>query len=181
MGLAREDRVFVPLCGKTLDIAWLLAQGHRVAGAELSEVAIRDLFEALGTKPSVSKIGSLKHYSATALDIFVGDIFDLTTEALGPVQVVFDRAALVALPAEMRTRYADHLATITQYARQMLITFEYDQDAMSGPPFSVPDPEVHQHYSEGFEIEKLSSADVDGGLKGICPALETLWAIRPKA
>jgi hypothetical protein len=95
LGLADRSRVFLPLCGKTRDIAWLLSQGYRVAGAELSELAIRQLFEELGVEPVISNLGQFKRYSATDIEIFVGDIFSLTAELLGPVDAVFDRAALV--------------------------------------------------------------------------------------
>jgi thiopurine S-methyltransferase len=48
LSLPKNSRVFVPLCGKTRDIAWLLSQGHRVVGVELSKVAIEQLFTDLG-------------------------------------------------------------------------------------------------------------------------------------
>lgn len=181
LDLPRGDRVFVPLCGKTLDIAWLLAQGHHVAGAELSEIAIRGLFEELGVSPKITEAGRLKHFYAEHIDVFVGDIFDVTAESIGVIDAVFDRAALVALPPEMRVRYAAHLAMITQQAPQLLITFDYDQDAMPGPPFAVPDAEVHERYAGAYNLSKLASVDVEGGLKGMCPALETLWHLQPKA
>lgn len=178
LNLSQGARVFVPLCGKTRDIGWLLSQGHRVAGAELSEIAIRQLFEELDVTPEVASIGSLKQYSASGIDIFVGDIFDLTAEALGKVDAVFDRAALVALPEEMRVQYSEHLAGITQKAPQLLITFDYDQSIMNGPPFSVIGPEVAEHYGVAYAIDKLDSVEVEGGLKGMCPAMADVWALR---
>ena len=95
--------------------------------AELSEVAIQQLFEELDIEPAVTDLGDMKCYSADRIDIFVGDIFKLTQALLGPVDAVFDRAALVALPAEMRAAYAPHIVEITGNAPQLLITFEYDQ------------------------------------------------------
>lgn len=178
LSLAQGARVFVPLCGKTRDIAWLMSQGHRVAGGELSEIAIQQLFEELGIAPQVSSVGALKLYTADGIDIFVGDIFDLTAEVLGQVDAVFDRAALVALPLEMRLRYSAHLARITQNAPQLLITFAYDQAVMSGPPFSVTGSEVSEHYGGTYDIEKLDSVEVEGGLKGMCPAMADVWALR---
>ena len=176
--LRTGDRVFVPLCGKTLDIGWLHAQGFRVAGAELSEIAVRQLFDEIGTVPEVIQTGELKLYRSDGLDIYAGDIFDLDSGTLGAVDAVFDRAALVALPPEMRVRYAAHLATITEHARQLLITFDYDQSIMDGPPFSVPDGEVEQHYAQAYSLTRLASMDVEGGLKGMCPALANLWLLK---
>src|SRR5690606_14666706 len=123
LSIAKGSRVFVPLCGKTLDIAWLLSNGYQIAGAELSELAIHQLFAALGIEPKITELGEVKHYSATDIDIFVGDIFNLIGDVLGSVDAVFDRAALVALPDDMRIRYAKHITDITGNAPQLLITY----------------------------------------------------------
>lgn len=177
LSLQKDSRIFLPLCGKTLDIAWLLAQGYRVAGAELSEMAIEQLFEELGVKPNISEAGKLKHYGEKNIDMFVGDIFDLTEAALGPVDAIYDRAALVALPEEMRGNYARHLMNITDKAPQLLICFEYDQSVMTGPPFSIGSEEVARHYGGSYELSLLERSDVAGGLKG-CPAKESVWLLR---
>ncbi len=170
--------VFLPLCGKTKDIGWLLSQGFRVVGAELSEVAIEQLFVDLGVEPSCAPKGDLVHYSAANIDVFVGDIFSLTPEAAGPVDAVYDRAALIALPAEMRSRYAEHLVALTGRAPQLLVCCEYDQTEMPGPPFSVDTDEIKRCYQAHYAITLLESADVPGGLKGICKADETAWLLR---
>jgi len=178
LSLPTGGRVFVPLCGKTLDIAWLLSQGYRVAGAELSEVAITQLFADLGVEPQISTIGVLKRYSAPDLDIFVGNIFDLSGGVLGAVDAVYDRAALVALPEPMRPRYTAHLSEITNRAPQLLISYVYDQRVMDGPPFSVPNEEVAQHYGRRYDVRLIVSTDVPGGLKGKCAATENVWLLR---
>ncbi|MCA9402702.1 MAG: thiopurine S-methyltransferase [Candidatus Omnitrophica bacterium] len=165
-------RVFVPLCGKTLDIGWLLAQGYRVAGAELSPTAIEQLFRQLAIKPSVTQLGVVRHYAGPGIDIYVGDIFQLTAEIIGSVDAVYDRAALVALPADMRRRYTAHLMEMTAKAPQLLLSFEYDQSRMEGPPFSVPLEEVQQHYAKHFTVRQLDVTEIRGGLKGVCPAKE---------
>ena len=171
-------RLFVPLCGKTLDIHWLLSRGYRVAGAELSEVAIQQLFEDLGVEPKISDLGDLKRYSADSIDIFVGDIFKLTPGLLGPVDAIFDRAALVALPVKMRADYAPHLVEITGNAPQLLITFEYDQSRLDGPPFSIPADEVSRHYAHRYKISSLAHDNVAGGFKGL-EAKERVWLLIP--
>lgn len=180
LAISNGGRVFVPLCGKTLDIAWLIAKGFQVAAIELSELAVEQLFENLGTKPDVAINGELKHYRAPALDIFVGDVFNLTGEILGPIDAVYDRAAFVALPDDMRLQYSEHVSNITARAPQLLITFEYDQRIMPGPPFSITTEEVHRHYDEKYQITNLDTVDVVGGLKGKCPATESAWILRRK-
>ena len=178
MSLAKGSRIFLPLCGKTLDIAWLLSNGYRIAGAELVEVAIEQLFTELGMEPAIAETGALKHYSATNIDIFVGDIFDVSGKILGLVDAVYDRAALVALPKEMRHRYTAHLTKITDKAPQLLVTYDYDQSLMAGPPFSVSNKEVHQHYGDNYNLTLLVSANVSGGLKGKCAAKENVWLLK---
>jgi thiopurine S-methyltransferase len=181
LSLAKGSRVFVPFCGKTLDIPWLLSQGFRVAGAELSKIAVEQLFAELGVEPKISRVGKVERYSAEGIEIFVGDIFDLSSEMLGGVDAIYDRAALVALPKEMRDRYTAHLAEITNKSPQFLITFVYDQSVMEGPPFSVSNEEVSEHYSERYELTLAASIDVRGGLKGKCPAKENAWVLRTPA
>lgn len=170
-------RYFLPLCGKTGDIAQLLGKGYRVSGAELMEAAIQQLFEELGVVPEITDAGALKRYSAPNIEIFVGDIFQLTAAVLGPVDAVYDRAALVAFPNHMRAKYTAHLAAITNHARQMLITFEYDQNTMNGPPFNVDEAEVRTHYAADYEIELVRRINIPKGLKGEVKADEVVWLL----
>jgi thiopurine S-methyltransferase len=178
LSLAKGSRVFLPLCGKTLDISWLLANGYRVVGAELSKIAIEQLFSQLAVEPEISSVGELEHYRAKNIDLFVGDLFDLSGTMLGPVDAIYDRAALVALPEAMRDRYTAHLTEMTNKAPQLLITFEYDQSAMEGPPFSVSNEEVKRHYGHRYDLTLLTSTDVPGGLKGKCAAKENVWLLQ---
>jgi thiopurine S-methyltransferase len=178
LSLAQDSRVFVPLCGKTLDIGWLLANGYRIAGAELSELAITQLFAELGIEPQVTELGAHKRYSAPDIDIFVGDIFDLSGETLGAVDAIYDRAALVALPENMRGRYTKHLTAMTKRAPQLLITFDYDQSLMQGPPFAVSDEEVSRHYTGVYEIAHLATAEVTSGRLENFAAKENVWLLK---
>lgn len=178
LGLADDSRIFLPLCGKTLDIGWLLSNNYRVAGVELSETAVQELFAQLGIVPAVTKVGELKHYQGEGIDIFVGDIFNLGSTTLGAVDATYDRAALVALPEQTRQRYAAHVIEITSNAAQLLLCFEYDQTCMQGPPFSISDAEVERHYGQNYKQQLLASVDVSGGLKGQCVAAEKVWLLR---
>ncbi|OIR02518.1 thiopurine S-methyltransferase [mine drainage metagenome] len=179
--LDQGSRIFLPLCGKTLDIAWLLTQGYHVAGAELSSIAIEDLFSSLNLAPNIQQLGEVTHYSAPNLDMFVGDIFAVSPAMLGTVDAVYDRAALVALPEEMRKRYTAHLMTLTNNAPQLLICFEYDQAQHAGPPFSICADEINQHYQASYDLTLLASEEVAGGLKGKCAATEHVWRLKPRS
>jgi thiopurine S-methyltransferase len=179
LNLSKQQRVFLPLCGKTLDIAWLLSQGYRVCGIELSELAVKQLFIELGVEAQVSRVNDLLCYQADGLDIFVGDIFKLRAEDLGQVDAVYDRAALVALPHAMRQDYTAHLIGISQRAQQLLISFEYDQSLMPGPPFAISAAEIQQHYASHYQITLLERLAVEGGLKGECEAFEAIHLLYP--
>lgn len=181
LNLPRGSRLFLPLCGKSLDIGWLRSQGYAVAGAELSELAVTQLFEGLGIQPSRTAVGASTRYSSPGIDIFVGNIFDLSPDRLGPVDAVYDRAALVALPPDMRPRYATHLQTLTATAPQLVICYEYDQTVLPGPPFSVPAEELHRHYDAQYSRTLLKQTDLPGGLKGKVPAKECTWLLTPRA
>lgn len=177
LSLEPGDRVFLPLCGKTLDIAWLLSQGHRVVGVELVELAIEQLFAELGIEPKISRQGSFVCYQATGIDIFVGDLFGLTADLLGDVDAVYDRAAYVALPPEMRNRYAAKITEVSRHANQLLVTFDYDQSQMNGPPFSSTRADVEASYQPAYQLNLLSGGEMPGGLKGL-PAEEYVWLLR---
>ena len=177
--LKKHSRVFVPLCGKTLDIGWLLSKGVRVAGAELSKIAIDQLFTQLRLKPAIRKIGASLHYTAANIDIFVGDIFRLTPQRLGRIDAIYDRAALVALPPQLRKRYTAHITRLTKNAPQLLVTFEYDQSLRPGPPFSINNPELVRHYAKKYDLALLASSPLRGGLRTV-PATENLWLLSPK-
>jgi thiopurine S-methyltransferase len=114
------SRFFLPLCGKTLDIGWLLKQGYNIVGIELNRQAVEELFAELGVIPQIDQIDSLIRYFSDGICIFLGDIFDLSPELLGGVDAIYDRAALVALPPEMRYRYCQLLLQITGNAPQLL-------------------------------------------------------------
>ena len=180
LGLAPGARILVPLCGKTRDIAWLLDRCHRVAGVELSPVAIGELFAELNITPTLTEEGPLTHYRAANLDIWVGDLFDLTAERLGEVDAIYDRAALVALPETLRGRYTAHLMALTRTAPQLLMTYEYDQQAHAGPPFSIQEEEVRDRYEGAYHLRLLAREPVEGGLKGKIPAASAAWLVLPR-
>ncbi|NHZ83350.1 thiopurine S-methyltransferase [Massilia sp. CCM 8695] len=178
LGLVAGSRVFVPLCGKSLDLHWLLSKGYRVAGAELSQIAVDQLFADLGLTPDVRQAGELLHYRAQDIDIFVGDIFCLDSETLGQVDAVYDRAAFVALPASMRGPYATHVTQLAGRAPQLLVCYQYEQALMAGPPFSISDEEVAQRYGHAYGLTLLARAGVAGGFKGRFPAAEAVWLLQ---
>jgi thiopurine S-methyltransferase len=157
--LAGCRRILVPLCGKAEDLAFL-AQDHDVVGIELVEDAIKQFFAEHELQPIsiMTYSETLKVYRAGQLTLIAGDFFATTAELVGAIDGVYDRAALIALPAEMRGRYAKHLRELAPAAkRQLLVSLEYPVGAYEGPPFSVPADEVRALYPDAT-IELLESA-----------------------
>lgn len=136
------------------------------------------MFKELGLDPEISKVGELTRYSAKNINMLVGDIFDVSAEYLGPINAIYDRAALVALPAFIRLQYASHLMNITNAAPQLLISYEYNQLLMNGPPFSVNENEVKQHYGATYHLKSVGIRNVAGGLKRKIASTETAWLLQ---
>jgi len=150
-------RVLVPLCGKSADLEWLVTHGYEVVGVELVELAPEAFFAERGLPPTRREDGDFVVYEHGNLAIWVGDFFATTSAQLGTFDAVYDRAAMVALPGELRKKYASHLqALLTPKAKLLLVTLHCD--APGGPPFSVPPAEVSDAFA-GAEVRLLASLD----------------------
>jgi len=170
--LPQKSTVLVPLCGKSLDMLWLASQGHRVIGIELSEIAAQQFFAEQSVQPNVVKGDGFTSYSANNVTILCGDFFDLAANLDG-VAAVFDRAALIALPKDMRQSYAEHLRKLLPAGCQMLLVgMEYDESALSGPPFNVPCAEISTLFDHQGELTILSEQKSDA--RGT-PCVERLY------
>ncbi len=183
LSLTGVERVFVPLCGKSLDMLWLRQQGHEVVGIELSEQAVEAFWQENALECCRQPSGSFIDFQGDGIQLLVGDYFHLTPEALTGVAVVFDRAALIALPEEMRPDYVEQMARLLPSGTQMLlVTMEYPQQEMNGPPFSVSATEVHQLYTPYFEVQALASfATLDDNARfrqrGLTRLDERVWKL----
>lgn len=161
LALPAGSRVFVPLAGKSLDMLWLAARGHRVLGVELTRIAVEQFFDENGLQPDIRETRLGKHYVAGEIELILGDAFALDTPALAGCEGVYDRAALIALPAEMRIRYAHELYSNLQVGcRGLMITLEYPQQEKSGPPFSVEQDEVRTLFERDWAIDRLERRDI---------------------
>lgn len=177
LSLNEKSNIFVPLCGKSLDIMFFLSKGHKVIGCELSPLAINELFIHLKIKPKVEEYENFKTHSCDDIVIYEGDIFDLKKEHLGEVHAIYDRAALVALQENVRVKYTKHLQELTDKAKQLILTCSYEQELHQRTPYSVPKEEIFAHYKENYAIEQLESREIKGGMKGICPAYDEVWLL----
>jgi thiopurine S-methyltransferase len=161
LGAGPVSRVFVPLCGKSLDLVWLSGQGPDVVGVELSEVAVRDFFREQALLFREDRAGAFTRFRSEKLELLQGDLFDLTAADLAGVDAVYDRAALIALPDALQTRYARHLLELLPHRPPiLLITLEYDQSQMAGPPFSTSAERVDALFGADYSIECVAASDI---------------------
>jgi thiopurine S-methyltransferase len=152
--LSRGSRVFVPLCGKSLDMLWLASQGHEVIGVELSPLAVSDFFRENGLHPLKQEAGQFTLWSHGRISILCGDFFALTKLDLGKFSTVYDRAALTALPENIRTLYVTHLSSLVpDGAKVFLLTIEDASENATMSQANGVDEEIKKLYSVGFEID----------------------------
>ncbi len=159
--LPAAARVFVPLCGKSLDLLWLAERGHPVVGVELSALAVEAFFAENGLRPERTQVGPFIQWHCGAIRLLQGDLFDLDPALLGPVEALYDRASLVALPPAMRRAYARHMAGLVPTgAHGLLVTMVYPAEQMTGPPFSVTEEEVLQLYGQDWDVDCCCEVDI---------------------
>ena len=158
--LAPGSRVLVPLCGKSLDLAWLAGQGHCVLGVELSRRAVEDFFREHGLEAEVRQQGAFEVWRSGDVQLWCGDFFALRAEDVADCVGLYDRAAVIALPVQMRARYMQLLSGLLPTScRGLVVTLEYDQSLLAGPPFSVRDEELRQGFA-GWQVEQLEAVEV---------------------
>ncbi|VAW92205.1 Thiopurine S-methyltransferase [hydrothermal vent metagenome] len=158
--LAPGQQVFVPLSGKSHDLIWLAEQGYRVLANELSPVAVEAFFAENNLNSSQMQKGDLTFYQSGLITFVCGDFFKLTPVQMVNVAAVYDRAALIALPQVMRVDYSQHLNLLCPAQPRLLVTLEYEQAQMAGPPFAVLEKEVQAVYANGFKLDCLQRNDV---------------------
>ncbi|HYQ72453.1 MAG TPA: thiopurine S-methyltransferase [Gammaproteobacteria bacterium] len=156
-----HGRVLVPLCGKTLDMIWLLDQGYAVVGIELSQLAVEAFFAENRLSPEIRQDNGFTRWSCDRLEILCGDFFETTSKDTGRIDALYDRAALIALTPDQRVRYAARItALLASQTPGLLVTLDYEQGEMDGPPFAVSADEVRHLYQPGFSVERLAHTDI---------------------
>ena len=158
LALDQPSRIFVPLCGKSLDLLWLAEQGHEVVGVELSPVAVKAFFEENGLTPRVCRRKNYSVWEYGRLKILCGDFFALTPADLGPIDVVYDRAALTALPEQVRKQYVAHMRRIVpEECSIFLLTIEdgrqEDETSLLLASGESVDEEIEALYALYFVIQ----------------------------
>ena len=155
------DRIFVPLCGKTLDLCWLTTKMKKVIGVELVSKAVQDFFAENNVACLIKQENNLQKFSSNSIDIYLGDFFDLNPEQTSSFKAIYDRASIVAIEKAERREYVDHLISFLDKAgRILLITMEYNQNQMEGPPYSVPAEEIESLFEPLGSLKLLETCDI---------------------
>jgi thiopurine S-methyltransferase len=183
----KPTRVLVPLCGKSVDMAWMASRGHEVIGVELSPLACESFFKEQRLPFEQREAGPFVQYSslnpAARVTLLSGDIFKLTGADLAapwesaklsgsrkPLSfgALFDRAALIALPPELRLRYTEHLTGLVKARTPTNAPFFFLQFVIErsphdtgGPPFSITEAEIRGYYEKDFKIDLLEREDAE--------------------
>lgn len=166
LGVAPDTRVFVPLCGKSLDMLWLAQQGLRVLGADLSPLAIEAFLTENQLHASTRAAADGTHFEVTntpqgdGIELINGNVFNVDAADLATCRAFYDRAASIALPAAQREQLVAKYAQLPAGSRGLLITLDYPPAQMQGPPFSVDDAEVHRLFVAHWQIEQLERRDI---------------------
>jgi len=179
-----DQHVFVPLCGKSLDMVWF-AQRMKVSGAELSEIACRDFFKEKELSYKHQKHGGFNVFSCDNVQLWQGDFFKLHPTDIKDIDWIYDRAAIIALPESMQQQYVEHLSTfISEQTSLFLISLEFPQEELEGPPFSISSLKVAQLFSE-FDVESVAVHELEDKKFAqrtfdVSQLIERLYLIRKK-
>ena len=185
------SQVLVPLCGKSIDMVWLACAGYDVVGIELVESAVQAFFAEQNITPTITELTStadkstLKRYqgqlAGQTITLWAANIFALSAIDIGAINAIYDRAALIALPANMRADYSRHIVKLSNNAPQLLITLNYDQSKKDGPPFSITQQQLHQYYSADYKIVELASKSSTLNAASEVLVTEHVWLLEPQS
>ncbi len=195
LNLPAGSRIFVPLCGKSIDMMWLVEQGNDVVGVELVESAIQAFFTEQNITPTIIEHAdnpNIKCYqgqllgkdssqaSSQTIALWVADIFALTAADIGPIDAIYDRAALIAMPTDRRPKYSEQVQQLSNNASQLLLTLNYDQNEWAGPPFSISHEQVQQYYSDHYQITELEGEPSTLNANPEMTVTEHVWLLEQK-
>jgi len=187
LNLPAGSRVLVPLCGKSIDMVWLAAQGYEVVGVELVESAVQEFFVEQNISPTIHQHAdnpAIKYYQGQlaeqTITLWVADIFALKAADIGDIDAIYDRAALIALPTDMRPKYSEQVIKLSTNTPQLLLTLNYDQNEWAGPPFSISNEQVQQYYSVHYQITELESEPSTLNANPEMTVTEHVWLLNNK-
>lgn len=158
LNLQANSRVFVPLCGKSKDMTWLLSAGYSVIGNELSSIACETFFAEQNVVPNITEQGSFVEYQYTNIKLLCGDFFKLTSSEVGQIDAVYDSKALIALPPDLRKKYIDHLVHLSNRMTKYFVIILETEDKIQSPPYPLTSMDVKELFGSNFEFKIAKSS-----------------------
>uniref|UniRef100_A0A3P8TNB9 thiopurine S-methyltransferase n=1 Tax=Amphiprion percula TaxID=161767 RepID=A0A3P8TNB9_AMPPE len=158
-------RFFFPLCGKAVDMKWLADRGHSVVGVEICEKAVRQFFEENNMTYSEEAAGGVPgakvfKNSEKSISLYQCDLYNFSSSVEGQFGAIWDRGSLVAINPQDREKYAALMISLmAKDCRYLVDNLLYNPTLYKGPPFFVPDEQLHSLFGHCCNIELLQSAD----------------------
>lgn len=184
--LKKGSRVLVPLAGKSIDMLWLAQQGYEVIGIELVESAVIEFFAEQNSAVTITqptKDSSIKNYqgqlAGQTISLWAADIFALSATDIGAIDAVYDRAALIAMPPEMRPSYSEQVISLSDNAPQLVLTLNYQQNERAGPPFSINSTDIERYYGAHYSIKPLAQKPATLNAAPDLMVTESVWLLTP--
>lgn len=180
----KTKSALIPLCGKSLDVLWISKNSEKVIGVELSPIACQAFFEEQNFSYKTESYKDFKIFNSLNIELWCGDFFKLPTETYQSVDFIYDRAAIIALPPNLRQLYANKLIEIAQASTssdfQILMIGRVDEGLQDGPPFQVADAEIHKLFSEKLNLEILEKISRPSRADPKLQLVETVYRITRK-
>lgn len=155
----KNSRVFVPLCGKSLDLIYLSEQGHEVIGLEYSKIAVNDFFEENNLAYNKEQCEGSPFVKYAAKDknitIYQGDLFDFSQEVCGSgsIDAVWDRGSFVAINVSSRDKYVELMSSLVKPSGRILMEIvKYHDPDYYGPPRIILEQDLKSYFKR-FTVE----------------------------
>ncbi|KAL3908877.1 MAG: hypothetical protein SGILL_008315, partial [Bacillariaceae sp.] len=197
----KNARVFVPLCGKTVDLAFLTTLASEVVGVEGIRVALEQFAEEnpdlkISEPTADARSDGYERFVGENITLLKGDYFDLdSTKTDGEFGMIFDRASMVAIEPKMRPAYIDILGKLLAPGGIILLVVlerKGSEEAMKkGPPYSIAEATVRSLYEALDWVESVKLLEQSDQLErkpedrerypDLDQLLETVYEVRRKS
>jgi len=165
-----KGKIFVPLCGKTVDMKWLADNGIDVIGLDAVRVSLEQFYSEHNIENSVEKCADLGQEaevfksSDNKIRLYCADMFKFSPDIEGTFDAIWDRGSLVAIYRKDVPTYAEIIKKLLKPGASCLVeVFEYDVSIFDGvdnpqkppPPHPVLEEELRRLYEPDCSVEQL--------------------------
>jgi thiopurine S-methyltransferase len=157
--LNANSTCMIPMCGNSIDIMFFVANKVNVVGIELSEKAAILFFKSHQLQYSVIQGDKYKCYQGDNVSIYVADVFDLPSliKDMPLFDIWYDRGAYIALPDNLRYKYAKMMVEVCSDNIQiLLLAMTHDRETQT-PPFSISQDEINANFMPHIKFKLIDS------------------------